>query len=110
MKPRLQASLGQQLVLTPQLRQAIRLLQMSGPELDAELAAAVESNPLLDWTEAGQDNGPAREDAGEPGGDRQEADVIPGDADRWAEGSGWRPNAESDGTERVAAAESLHDY
>jgi RNA polymerase sigma-54 factor len=51
MKPRLQTSLGQQLVLTPQLRQAIHLLQLSALELDAELAAAVESNPLLDWAE-----------------------------------------------------------
>ena len=51
MKARLQTSLGQQLVLTPQLRQAIHLLQLSALELDAELAAAVESNPLLDWAE-----------------------------------------------------------
>src|SRR3546814_16872263 len=51
MKPRLQTSLGQHLVLTPQLRQAIHLLQLSALELDAELAAAVESNPLLDWAE-----------------------------------------------------------
>ena len=51
MKPRLQASLGQHLVMTPQLRQAIHLLQLSTAELEAELAAAVESNPLLDWTE-----------------------------------------------------------
>lgn len=51
MKPRLQTSLGQHLVLTPQLRQAIHLLQLSALELEAELAAAVESNPLLDWAE-----------------------------------------------------------
>ena len=51
MKPRLQASLGQHLVMTPQLRQAIRLLQLSGAELELEIAEAVESNPLLDWEE-----------------------------------------------------------
>ena len=51
MKPRLQTSLGQHLVLTPQLRQAIHMLQLSTPELEAELAEAVESNPLLDWVE-----------------------------------------------------------
>jgi len=49
MKPRLQTSLGQHLALTPQLRQALALLQMSVLELEQELAAAVESNPLLDW-------------------------------------------------------------
>ncbi len=52
MKARLQTSLGQQLVLTPQLRQAIHLLQLSALELDAELTAAVESTPLLEWVEA----------------------------------------------------------
>ncbi len=52
MKPRLQATLGQQLVMTPQLRQAIRLLQLSAAELETEIAQAVESNPLLDWTES----------------------------------------------------------
>ena len=52
MKPRLQTSLGQQLVLTPQLRQALHLLQLSTLELEAEINAAVESNPLLDWDES----------------------------------------------------------
>ena len=51
MKPRLQTSLGQHLVLTPQLRQAIHMLQLSAPELEAEIAQAVESNPLLEWEE-----------------------------------------------------------
>ncbi|HZV38934.1 MAG TPA: RNA polymerase factor sigma-54 [Pseudoxanthomonas sp.] len=51
MKPRLQTSLGQQLVMTPQLRQAIHLLQLSAAELDLEIAQAVESNPLLDWAD-----------------------------------------------------------
>lgn len=46
--------------MTPQLRQAIRLLQLSAVELEAELASAVESNPLLDWTE------PAAPEPGEP--------------------------------------------
>jgi len=48
MKPRLQTSLGQQLVLTPQLRQALHLLQLSALELETEINLAVESNPLLD--------------------------------------------------------------
>ena len=45
MKPRLQTSLGQQLVMTPQLRQAIRLLQMSTAELELEITEAVETQP-----------------------------------------------------------------
>lgn len=51
MKQHLTASQTQQLALTPQLRQALAVLQMSSIELEAELANAVESNPLLDWSE-----------------------------------------------------------
>ncbi|NEL79243.1 MAG: RNA polymerase factor sigma-54, partial [Xanthomonas perforans] len=51
MKARLQTSLGQQLVMTPQLRQAIKLLQMSTTELELEIAEAVETNPLLEWAD-----------------------------------------------------------
>ena len=61
MKARLQTSLGQHLVLTPQLRQSLHFLQLSAHELEAELAEAVESNPLLDWAEAA----PAPADAAE---------------------------------------------
>jgi RNA polymerase sigma-54 factor len=48
MKPALQLRLGQSLALTPQLQQAIRLLQLSRLELELELNTALESNPLLD--------------------------------------------------------------
>ncbi len=37
--------------MTPQLHQSIRLLQMSNAELQLEITAAIESNPLLDWAE-----------------------------------------------------------
>lgn len=48
MKASLQTKLGQQLTLTPQLRQAIRLLQLSASELETEINLALESNPLLE--------------------------------------------------------------
>jgi len=50
-KPALHLRLSQQLALTPQLQQAIRLLQLSSIELEAELREALESNPLLELTE-----------------------------------------------------------
>jgi RNA polymerase sigma-54 factor len=50
-KPTLQLRLGQNLTLTPQLRQAIRLLQLSSVELEMEINAALESNPLLERPE-----------------------------------------------------------
>lgn len=58
MKPTLQARLGQQLTLTPQLRQAIRLLQLSAVELALEIHAAVDSNPLLELQEERTDDAP----------------------------------------------------
>lgn len=66
MKPTLQTRLGQQLSLTPQLRQAIRLLQLSTLELETELTAALESNPLLERGEEAADfegDGDSRADA-----------------------------------------------
>lgn len=51
MKASLQTRLGQQLTLSPQMRLAIRLLQMSSVELEAEINAALESNPLLELAE-----------------------------------------------------------
>lgn len=51
MKPALQFRLSQSLALTPQLQQAIRLLQLSRLELELELNTALESNPLLDMAE-----------------------------------------------------------
>ncbi len=51
MKPSLQLKLGQQLAMTPQLQQAIRLLQLSTLDLQQEIQEALESNPLLDVDE-----------------------------------------------------------
>ncbi|WP_434358318.1 RNA polymerase factor sigma-54 [Parasalinivibrio latis] len=55
MKPSLQLKLGQQLAMTPQLQQAIRLLQLSTLDLQQEIQAALESNPLLDQDESFED-------------------------------------------------------
>lgn len=48
MKQSLQLRLSQQLAMTPQLQQAIRLLQLSTLELQQEIQQALESNPLLE--------------------------------------------------------------
>jgi RNA polymerase sigma-54 factor len=58
MKQSLQLKLGQNLTMTPQLQQAIRLLQLSTLELQTEVQMALESNPLLEQDEGGPaDNG-----------------------------------------------------
>lgn len=51
MKQSLQLRIGQHLSLTPQLQQAIRLLQFSTLELQAEIQQTLESNPLLESEE-----------------------------------------------------------
>lgn len=61
MKPGLQFRLHQQLTLTPQLQQAIRLLQLSQLELEAELRQIAEGNPLLEFAEETDDDEAADE-------------------------------------------------
>ncbi|WP_409420945.1 RNA polymerase factor sigma-54 [Pseudaeromonas sp. ZJS20] len=52
MKPSLQLRLGQSLAMTPQLQQAIRLLQLSTLELQQEIQQALDANPLLEQEES----------------------------------------------------------
>lgn len=65
MKPSLQLKLGQQLAMTPQLQQAIRLLQLSTLDLQQEIQEALESNPLLDVEEAYDEGATAEAQRGE---------------------------------------------
>src|SRR5690606_24239403 len=55
MKPSLVLKMGQQLTMTPQLQQAIRLLQLSTLDLQQEIQEALESNPMLEREEEGDD-------------------------------------------------------
>ena len=52
MKQSIQLRIGQQLTMTPQLQQAIRLLQLSTLELHSEIQNALDSNPMLEQGEA----------------------------------------------------------
>jgi RNA polymerase sigma-54 factor len=67
---------SQALVMTPQLMQAIKLLQLSNLDLVAYVEAELERNPLLD---SGVEEGPA---AGEPDG-TQTPDKPPADGEAW---------------------------
>ena len=48
MKQSLQLRIGQSLTMTPQLQQAIKLLQLSSLELQTEIQQTLDSNPLLE--------------------------------------------------------------
>ena len=48
MKQSLQLKMGQHLTMTPQLQQAIRLLQLSTLDLQQEIQEIIDSNPMLE--------------------------------------------------------------
>ena len=57
LKPSLQLKLGQTLTMTPQLQQAIRLLQLPALELQAHIRELLESNVMLEPVEEGDVTG-----------------------------------------------------
>ncbi|MDR6991448.1 RNA polymerase factor sigma-54 [Luteimonas sp. 3794] len=128
MKPRLQTSLGQHLVLTPQLRQALHLLQLSSVELETEITTAVESNPLLDWEEPESisvqppsERGSTQEQdsrAEHEAGNRDDAEPV----SAWEADDGWHErvggsgqghgdhDGDGDAADRMVQSESLQDH
>lgn len=107
MKQSLQLKLHQQLTLTPQLQQSIRLLQLSTLELSQEISQMLQDNPLLerldgedrfDGNAGGQLGDEGRqsgtESAGEPGAERQ-AEEPRNDRDDIYEEMAWGDRAVS---------------
>ena len=115
MKPSLQLKLGQQLTMTPQLQQAIRLLQMPALELQAHIREQLESNVMLEPVDEYEATGTfealephpmpeeKRADAQAPAEVQVEAEVI---EDSWTERSAgsdaWR-----DDDERAEVADEI---
>ncbi|MFO1435830.1 MAG: RNA polymerase factor sigma-54, partial [Gammaproteobacteria bacterium] len=89
MKQSIQLRLGQHLTMTPQLQQAIRLLQLSTIELNLEIQQALESNMMLEMSDG---------DSAEGGGD--EADRFLRDAE----------NSGDNGSAAEAAAAPSSDF
>ena len=91
MKPSIQLRLTQHLTMTPQLQQAIRLLQLSTLDLKQEIQDALESNPLLETVEEGEIREQSRlegavaknqaEGGGESGSDGADDSYSPEDRD-----------------------------
>ena len=71
MKPTLVLKMGQQLTMTPQLQQAIRLLQLSSLDLQQEVQEALEANPMLEMADEGDD------DHGGSASDQADSDDAP---------------------------------
>jgi RNA polymerase sigma-54 factor len=83
-----QLRLSQQLVMTPQLQQAIRLLQLSRLELVDEVRKELDNNPVL------SDEEPAERMRNTPGEVRTVTDQMPGEDREY-------PRAEQKATEKV---------
>lgn len=82
MKQSLQLKLGQQLTMTPQLQQAIRLLQLSTLELQTEIQQALDSNLMLEVAEDNEhedEQVPAAQTQPEPKPEEPVSDSIPED-------------------------------
>ncbi len=97
MKPALQLRLGQQLTMTPQLQQAIRLLQLPALDLQAAIREALESNVMLEaedepdtisLEELGGQPEPAPEGGDEPSAAERDETVV-------EIGDDYEPNASS---------------
>ena len=101
MKPTLQLRIGQQLTMTPQLQQAIRLLQLPTIELQAQVLQALESNVMLEpeedfeatWSSEGSAEDADRGEAAPEGGEDEPVVEI---GDDWAEPSAAESEAEAD--------------
>ena len=91
LSPRIEVRQNQSLVMTPQLQQAIKLLQMSNLELADYVAAAVEKNPLLEMAAPPLPSGPRAASGG-------------------GSGSGTGTGAATDLMELVAERPTLRDH
>jgi RNA polymerase sigma-54 factor len=84
MRVRLDLRQAQTLVMTPQLQQAIKLLQMSNLEVTSFVERELEENPFLERAEDGDGEGATGPDAESSGG----AVAEPGDAEPAAASAG----------------------
>ncbi len=94
--PKLLLRQSQSLVMTPQLMQAIKLLQLSSMDLEAYIATEIEQNPLLERIEG--DSGPAEADA-PVGGDLPQVETSETRDGDWMEAS--LPESRADIEERL---------
>ena len=76
MKASLQLKMGQQLTMTPQLQQAIKLLQLSTLDLQQEVQQALESNPMLELAEEGETSEQQDNSSSETSNSELEADAT----------------------------------
>ncbi|MDO8351717.1 MAG: RNA polymerase factor sigma-54 [Gallionella sp.] len=120
MKASLQLRMSQQLTLTPQLQQAIRLLQLSTHEMQQEISRMLEENPMLELAEeagfsnfSGESHGSVSSENDQPAETRSEDDNSSGEAFEW-NASVAAPRGDDDENdaypEQAAQQASLREY
>ena len=102
LKPSLQLRIGQQLTMTPQLQQAIRLLQLPSLDLQAHVRETLETNVMLEAEEETLEvpaeavqEAPAEEkyvelDGNGPAGDQREEPEVEIADEAWGSHQGTR--------------------
>ena len=124
--PRLDLRQSQSLVMTPQLQQAIKLLQLSNVDLTAYVEEELERNPLLERAQAEENDGQAEEHADQPvqqtnsdasdrRDDAESLDVDAAGSMPWSSGNGSGGGSSGglglDGVEHTVAREvSLYEH
>ena len=126
MKHALQTRLSQQLTLTPQLQQAIRLLQLSTQDIHQEVSRILDENPLLEVAEESapisfsaeprSNTGTTNEEAEPAGADNHSADDFGSEPADW-NSSGGRAHSPDDedatypeqAAEQASLREHLHN-
>ena len=138
MKPSIQLRLGQHLTMTPQLQQAIKLLQLSTLDLKQEIQDALDSNLMLETEDEGahreataeqnpgSESSPGKESGNDINNEREvkiEAEAMPDDLpvdNTWEDlydsmpigssGAGLNSDEHAEYLAQQSAGESLHDY
>src|SRR5688572_26283428 len=81
LKPSLQLKLSQQLTMTPQLQQAIRLLQLPVMELQTQIQTALDENLMLEVEEPESSADEAQAEAASPDSDEPDGEEFAADAE-----------------------------
>ncbi|HEY0664571.1 MAG TPA: RNA polymerase factor sigma-54 [Gallionella sp.] len=124
MKPTLQLRVSQQLTLTPQLQQAIRLLQLSTQDMHQEVARLLEENPMLEAGDEpaatvyssvnpGSTSGPSGDATEQSGRDDSSADDFGNEPVDWNSGTGAIRSADDEDDnypEQAAVQENLRAH
>jgi len=111
LKQGIQLKLGQSLSMTPQLQQAIKMLQLSSLELEQEIQTVLETNPLLERPED-VDNFDSSDSDNQSENDSEAStdslsDTIP---DQLSTDSEWEDTYDSEWKTSASDGESASDY